>query len=283
MSIHSPLLSASLAAPLAQSREFGAALTHMGRPPLRLSLPGGRGEVQVVRRRFGPMTVGLVSRLDLERSDLRWLSAQTQARALLLNPETEEAGHGMCLRTPAAVAELSLSQPTDVLRACLKQKWRNRLNRAQDQKLKLTETTLFPTEGHWLLEMDARQARQKGYTNWPAALTLAYARANKGQARLFEARRTGEVISAMLFLCHGEVATYHIGWSGPEGRAAGAHHALIWHAMERLRARGIARLDLGQVATDAAPGLARFKLGTGARLKTLGGSWLALPALVRGQ
>ena len=47
-------------------------------------------------------------------------------------------------------------------------------------------------------------------------------------------------------------------------------HDFLARAAEALRAEGVAWLDLGSVDTEAAPGLARFKLGTGAELRRLG-------------
>jgi hypothetical protein len=51
---------------------------------------------------------------------------------------------------------------------------------------------------------------------------------------------------------------------------------MLWHAALLLRGRGVTRIDLGPV--DAGnPGLAGFKLGTGARLVNLGPTGLVLP------
>ena len=52
---------------------------------------------------------------------------------------------------------------------------------------------------------------------------------------------------------------------------------MLARAAEALRAEGVAWLDLGSVDTEAAPGLARFKLGTGAELRRLGATCLVLP------
>jgi hypothetical protein len=52
---------------------------------------------------------------------------------------------------------------------------------------------------------------------------------------------------------------------------------MLLQAVEALRAEGVLWLDLGQVDTEAAPGLARFKLGTGADLRRLGATCLVLP------
>lgn len=236
----------------------------------------------MIRRSFGPVRCGLISRYDLPRDELARVANEGGCAALLLNPNTAEGGHGVQLRTHAHVAEWDIERPLDEIRAQMKQKWRNRLNRALALNPKVSEVALNHKTSHWLIEMDVAQARQKGYTNWPKALTLAYAKANKSQVRVFEVRQTGEVVSAMMFLCHGGVATYHIGWNGPSGRGIGGHYAALWAAVERLRQRGINRIDLGGIETDRAPGLARFKLGTGAAAKTLGGSWLAVPRLMRG-
>lgn len=282
MSFYSPSFTAIAAAPLVQSPAFGAALTHVGRSPLRLSLPGGRGEVQMVRRRFGPLRVGMISRADLSRSDLRRVAQDGEVGTLLLHPETPAGAHGLCLYTPTSVVAWDLSPTEEALRSRLHQKWRNRLAKAERAGLRVTETALNPDRGHWLLTKDTAQARARGYSNWPEALTRAYARANRAQARLFEARTNGTTHAAMLFLCHGSVATYHIGWSGSEGRAYCAHHLILWRAMQKLKARGLMRLDLGSIATDSAPGLARFKLGTGADVQTLGGTWIVRPKLLRG-
>ena len=238
MSIVSQSLLRSQYAPFQQSHAFAATLTHLGRPPIRLALRRDQGEVQVIRRGFGPIRAGLISRADVPRAELSWLARETECNVLLLNPETATGAHGLKVRSGASVAELSLRDDLPSLRAGLKQKWRNRLNKAEDQGLKIAEIGLHPHQGHWLIDAEVHQSRQRRYSNWPAAFTLAFAKANKAQARVFEARQCGDVVGAMLFLCHGSVASYHIGWANDQGRRVCAHNALMWRAMERLKARG---------------------------------------------
>lgn len=50
-------------------------------------------------------------------------------------------------------------------------------------------------------------------------------------------------------------------------------------AADRLAASGHTTFDLGLVETDNAASLARFKLRTGALLRKLGGTWIAIPGL----
>ena len=134
--------------------------------------------------------------------------------------------------------------------------------------------------GHWLLKADHAAQRAGGYRNWPAALIAAYAHETPGQAVVFEARHRGEVTSAALILCHGATATYQVAWSSAEGRARSVQAAVLWAAAEWLAERGVSRFELGPIDTEHAPGLARFKLGTGARALRLGGTWALPPRLV---
>ena len=80
----------------------------------------------------------------------------------------------------------------------------------------------------------------------------------------------------MLFLKHGTGATYHVGWTSDAGRKASAHNLILATAATRLAETGVTRLDLGTIDTENAPGLARFKLGSGAKPARTGGTWLGL-------
>ncbi len=274
MSFHSASLLAAQNAPFQQSPAFGAALTHMGRPPLRIYLPILQRELQIMRRNFGPIRVGVVSRGHFGREQFERIRQQSGCKILIHNAELPTRYPGIQFRHPVHNAEISLDRSATELRAGMAQKWRNRLHRALNQGTKIAHTAMPPDPDHWLLRMDQQHQKTAGYRGYPAAFTAAYAAANRGQARLIEAHNGGEVIAAMLFLCHGNVATYHVGWNSDQGRAVSAHQLVLWEAMKQLQNRGITRLDLGLVDTETAPGLARFKLGSGATCKKLGGTWL---------
>ena len=121
---------------------------------MRFALTKGRGEVQVIRRHFGPVRVGLVSRADIPRDEVHRVAGEAGCTALILNAETDAGAHGLPWRSPGYVAELDLTPDLAALRGGLKQKWRNRLNRAEALGLKLSETALFPDDAHWLLDME---------------------------------------------------------------------------------------------------------------------------------
>lgn len=274
MSYHATHLSDLQTAPLQQHPAFGAAMAYLGRPVLKVFLPGPAREVQVVRRRFGPVNLGLISRADIRRDDRARLSQCTGCRLLLVNAETPGPHPGLCLRRAGHVAELALEGGGNSWKSRMGRSWRNRLYRGLRSGLGVFHDRLPADPGHWLLRLDqARQTcrRSRGY---PPVFTAAFAAANTGQARLFEARQGDTPVAALLFLCHGSVATCHIGWSGDRGRQVSAHHLLLWRAMVALAARGITRLDLGVVDRKRHPGLTRFKLGSGAECRPLGGTWV---------
>lgn len=157
-------------------------------------------------------------------------------------------------------------------------KWRNRLRRALDSDLLIESAPLAGDADHWLLIREETQSRLRGYRRLPASFTLAWAEQNGPEStRVFTARHRGEIVAAMAFLLHGAAASYHIGWSGEAGRALGAHHRILWEASDWLATRGCLWVDLGTLDTETAPGLARFKLGSGARALPLGGTWLDAP------
>ncbi|GGF52585.1 Acetyltransferase (GNAT) domain-containing protein [Mameliella alba] len=277
----------SLLLPLPQSKEFARSCDLLGRPLRRCRNDGGL-VWQVQSRRIGPLgRLDLVSRgpVAAHPDDLgNWLRDWARwhdGRPLVLNADGLSAG---ALRgagfwplvTPATLALLPLGTEAG-MRAALAQKWRNRLKRAERFGLTLRETDLTPD--HWILTAEGVQARTRGYKGFPPAFSAAFAQANPGAARVFEALDKGRPVAGALMLRHGRMATWQIGVTTPEGRRCHAMNLLLWRAMQTLSARGHDCLDLGILNTQDAPGVTHFKLGTGARAHRLGGTWLHMGAL----
>ena len=173
--------------------------------------------------------------------------------------------------TPSTMAMLSLRPG---LRARMHGKWRNRLAAAERSGLPVRRQEPSFQTLQWLLDADARQQRYRRYRAMPAAFTQAWLRNDRKNLILLTAHREDQRLAAMLFLRHGNAATYYIGWTSGAGRAASAHNLILWQAVQQLSATGVDMLDLGLVDTEAAPGLARFKLGAGAQPVRTGGTWL---------
>lgn len=281
----------ALALPLPQSEEFARTLEALGRPLRRYRRScGGDPRLwwQVQSRRLRALgRVDLVSRgpVAADPADLvQWTTDWRRwhdGRPLVLNADGVPAGAlrraGFWpLMTPASLALLPLGDAAD-MRAALRQKWRNRLNRAEAGPLTVTERPLTPS--HWILKAEAAQARHRRYRGLPPDFAAAFAVTNPGQARVFEARLDDAPVAGLVTLQHGRMATWQIGVTSDDGRRHHAKNLLLWRAMSHLADAGHDCLDLGILNTQDAAGLTHFKLGTGARVHRLGGTWLHLGAL----
>lgn len=271
---------------LPQSEEFLHALRATGQDPLVLER---MNNAVVLRQRFwGRLDVAMVNRAHIA-NPLRLLENLQEEglrrTPVILSPEAPTPDLAQLgavpLFSPGHIARLDLSRSPERRRAALHQKWRNRLRHAETQGLRLTRQNMPVDPNHWLLTADCAQQSQRGYRSWPLALTLAYAQANTGMAKLFQAFDGKEPVAAILVLRHGRDATYHIAHTTARGKALSAHNLLMWEAMSWLSAQGCKTLDLGLINTEDAPGLARFKLGTGASLHRLGGTWVIWPPMGR--
>ena len=171
-------------------------------------------------------------------------------------------------------AELAMIDLADegTMRTRLHQKWRNQLNKAERAPITIIDQPLDASRHKWFLEAEAAQQTSQKYRSYPARFLLAYAKANKGQARLYTALENGQPVAAMLILKHGRAATYQAGVTTALGRKHCAHNGVLWKVMSDLGRRGFTMLDLGR--SDLNPGLRRFKLGSGARVQQLGGTLL---------
>ncbi len=287
--------------PLQQHPTYGAACSSLGARARFMVLRGpqggaARGAVQVLLRRWPLLgEAALVSRgpvwapdvaPDVQRAGLHALLEQLRAgfRVVSVTPECcagEDPMDGsgwLTSVTPCFLARLDLAKPLDQLRAELHRKWRYRLGLSERSDLRLRHVPMPADPGHWLLQAEARQSRARGYRNLPAAFVPAWVRAGgPGAARLFVANLGGAPVAGMVFLLHGQGASYHIAWTGPDGRRTDAHRRLLWSAIEWLQTRGVKTLDLDRFDTEITPDLARFKLGTGAQAVQLGATRISAP------
>ncbi|WP_424990217.1 GNAT family N-acetyltransferase [Fluviibacterium sp. S390] len=257
------------AAPLATAQVLVRRWPGLGRVALLSRGPVWGAQVPVAARR--PALRDLLARLRLEHA------------GLIATPEIGAQGDPLegfgylPMMTPAHVAELDLRGGPAAMRARLRGKWRNRLVRAESSGLEVQQTPMTGDTGHWLLRAEAQQARARGYRRLPPGFTAAFAAASPGAAQVFTAHLAGVRVAGILLLLHAPTASYHMAWSSPQGRDTGAANLLLWRAMLWAAAQGCTRLDLDLVDTETAPGLARFKLGTGAIPRALGHTWIDAP------
>ena len=171
---------------------------------------------------------------------------------------------------------LDLRKPLATLKAELEGKWRNRLTKVlANEKIRYQVQPSFK-RCEWLLGKEVDQREAKKFHGLPVEFVRAYIQSANEQAPVFAvayAQLGKDTIAAMLFLIHGRVASYHMGWADAQGRQLNAHNALLWHAVGYFQAMKIDVLDLGGVNTHDLPGISRFKLGTGGQVLTLAGTY----------
>ncbi|MCL3883679.1 GNAT family N-acetyltransferase [Marivita sp. GX14005] len=215
--------------PLPQSREFARTLAALGTRTHRLPVPGGETACLVQTRRLpllGP--VNLISRgPDLPPADAAaWLARLDLPGPLCINSLGNLGAGFLRLAAPKEVALLPLGDPARMRRA-MHPNWRASLRRAERAALAITNEPFDPARHGWLIDAETRQQKNRRYRNWPARFTAAFAKENAGKLRVLSAGGT-RTVAAMMILCHPPWASYHLGVTSDEGRAACAHHRLLF-------------------------------------------------------
>lgn len=284
---------------LQQAWAYGQAMAQLGAGVQRAAFYQGErlvGVAQCVTRRWlGYIGLASCSRGPVWAPELRGperaQALQRLRRSVPLRPwrvtlvspnatagelcEGELAGWGQVM-TGYSTVQLDLRQGLPALRAGLEAKWRNRLVRAEGTRgLRITVDAQADRLLALLLhERELRQARR--FHGLPEAFVTAYIQAHEAPERAFSvasAHLHGQLVGTLLWLHHGRVATYHMGWNHDHGRQHHAHNLLMWASLGALAERGIDTLDLGGVNTHDLPGISRFKLGMGGQVRVLAGTY----------
>ena len=198
---------------------------------------------------------------------------------MLVSPEDDAAGLPALRRvmTGYATVMVDLTQTEEQLRANLEVSWRNQLKSAEGQRLVVDKMADKAGAYRWLIDAELKQREQRGLEGLPPQFFDVYMQARKNPLLTVLGLRADvgkSPVAGMVFLIHGKVVTYQIGWSNEAGREARANNLLLWRAMLDLKARGIERLDLGGINTQRSAGLARFKMSTGGEVLRLPGTYL---------
>ncbi len=205
-------------------------------------------------------------------------------------PDTQEnrclmkrAGYTRIMTGTSTIwVDLSLSETE--LRSTFAANWRNQLKKAEQGSFTIAVGGAKAKHYNWLLEREAEQRSNRGYSAVPLGLVPAYQGAQVAKANpktdnalpviSVTAHEKGTQIAGALFLLHGTSATYHIGWVGERGRALNAQNRVLYDGMLALKEQGIKWLDLGGVDTGPQAAIARFKLGLGHPPETIVGTYI---------
>ena len=289
---------AQAGASLQQDWAYGSCMKAMGVDVLRAIVTYDDRPVAlaqfIVRKWLGVLSVALCGRGPVWLVELTGVEkSQAYAaikrslplkglRLVLISPEEERSqalGLSAWRRVMSGYSTvlLDISQPLDSLRAQLENRWRSNLGSAEQSELTVHRVGTNPGQYRWLLDLDMAQRQERDLEGLPIAFFDLYAKARHVPAKTILTMRADlgrDRVAGMMFLLHGEAATYQVGWTNEQGRDLHAHHLLLWSAIEELKARGVRWLDMGGVNTQRSAGVARFKIRTGGRVVTFAGTYI---------
>ena len=289
---------AQAAGALQQDWAYGSTRVAMGSSVLRAVVHADGAPVamaQFIVRRFGRWAgFALCSRGPIWLQNLRGADKAHAYKAIgqtiplqglrffMITPDeplSPELGlpHMRRIMSGYATVILDISKPMDELRANLDKRWRHRLGGAEKSELSIHRMGTNPGQYRWLLDAEMQQRVDRGLQGYPDIWFERYAESRKQPSKNILSVRADvgrDRVAAMMFLLHGEAATYQVGWTSDAGRDLHAHNLILWKGIEELKERGIRQLDLGGVNTGRSAGIARFKMATGGVVKVLAGSYL---------
>ena len=290
---------AAAAAPLQQDWAYGACMKTLGVGVLRALVEQDGTPValaQFIIRRFvggmasmalsslGPVWLQPLSGADKTRvyKALKRTMPLKNLRLIAVTPQEAqgpELGLSRWRRvmTGHSTVLLDITPGLDDLRAQLDGRWRYSLARAEESVLTIHRVGTNAGQYRWLLDAEMQQREQRGLHGLPLHFFDLYVPSRQQPAKTILTVRADvgrDRVAGMMFLIHGEAATYQVGWSGDMGREHNAHNLILWRAIEELRERGVRQLDLGGVNTTRSAGIARFKMGTGGQVLTCAGTFI---------
>ena len=288
---------AAAAAPLQQDWAYGSTMVSVGARVLRARVEADGvpvAQAQFIVRKFAKyVSLALCTRgpLWLQEVNAKDKAAAYKAmrqtlplpglRFMMVTPnETLEEQPGLPavrrIMSGYSTVMLDIDKPMDTLRAQLDKRWRHRLGGAEKSELNVQRMGTNPGQYRWLLDAEMQQRVDRGLEGLPLVWFEHYAESRKQPSRNLLSLRADvgrERVAGMMFLIHGQAATYQVGWTSDAGRDLHAHNLMLWRAIEELRERGVRSLDLGGVNTQRSAGIARFKMATGGTVRQLAGSY----------
>ena len=285
------------AGPLQQDWAYGSTMLVSGGTVIRAAIQAeGKtvGLAQCVVRRFGNFGgVALCTRGPLWLAHLSGKDKAHAYRSLRQSlpvkglhflfvtpnePSGEDVGLSPLKRvmTGYSTALLDLTPSMADLRAGLEKRFRHRVGGAEKSDLTVHRVGTNVGQYRWLMDAEQQQRDNRSLQGMPLHFVDAYIASRKQPGHNVLTLRADigrDRVAGMMFLLHGQAATYQIGWTSDAGRDAHAHNLLLFKGMEALKERGIRSLDMGGINTGRSAGIARFKISTGAKVLTLAGTF----------
>jgi lipid II:glycine glycyltransferase (peptidoglycan interpeptide bridge formation enzyme) len=159
---------------------------------------------------------------------------------------------------------VDLSQPIEVLRRRLQQKWRNCLNKAERQEVVAESGSSDAAFTEVLLEYEQR-LKQKTFTSVVTPDLLTRLQSHLPEDRKLWAllgRQDNRTLGGILIARYGQTSEYLVGAVSDAGKAANAGQYLLWRAICEMKEMGYRWFDLGGMdPLRTRKGILHFKQG----------------------
>lgn len=216
----------------------------------------------------GPLAADAQGQTDMLTALRHW--ARRQGLYLRVAPAVAEITHSGGLggtgRLGWASALLDLAPDEAHLRKATQQKWRNCLNKAERQDLRVWQCE----DGAEFEAFLCRHAAFVDTRGFSTSVTIALLRrlqadlVPEGRFVLLLAEHQGQPAAAVVLVRYGDTAEYLAGHVLEAGRSVNAGHLLLWRAVTWARGQGCRWFDLGGMDDVRTPqGIFHFKAGLG--------------------
>ena len=162
---------------------------------------------------------------------------------------------------------LDLSPAMSEIRKSLDQKWRNQLNRAEKNNLKITEGNddkLYQIFLDLQEEMHDRKKYVPG-VDYDEFRDIQKYLPEQLKMIILVCEYEGKALTATIGSLIGDRGIYLLGATGNEGMKMKGAYLLQWRLIEIMRERGCKWYDLGGIDPDNNPGVYHFKSGISRR------------------
>ena len=151
--------------------------------------------------------------------------------------------------------QFDLTRPIEVLRAEMKKRARNEINRAVANDVQVIEQTITEASITQMYELLKNTASRKQFSvhDKNFLFTFWQEMAQAGRMRMFFAMHGTQIITAAVIILSqdGKQAWYKEGASVPESNGLNAPRYLLWEIAQALKVDGVESFDLGGVPDPA--------------------------------
>jgi hypothetical protein len=163
---------------------------------------------------------------------------------------------------------LSLDQSLDELRKNFDQKWRNQLNKAEKNKLKILagNSDQFYEKFLYLIKEMLIRKRFSPNINYNKFFDVQKQLNENLKMRIFLCEHSDEVIAAAVCSAIGQTGIYFFGATGDRGLKLNGSNLIQWYIIKWLKEVGCKWYDLGGIDPEKNPGVYHFKCGISGKI-----------------